>query len=314
MSGKISALCLVSGGLDSLLAAILIKKQNIKTIGLVFKSLFFDPALKAKKILRQFNIPCQIIDFSQANLEIVKNPTYGYGKNANPCLDCHLLMLKYAKKIMLKEKYFFIVTGEVLGQRSFSQHKNSLLMMENKADLKGLILRPLSAKLLTTTIAEKKGWVNRNKLLDISGRSRKIQLALAKKYNLSGYSAPGTSCILTDPNYSRRFFNLKRVSPNINKNDIKLLSLGHHYYNFKNNVLIVSGRNHQENQMLKKYTLKNDIIIEPKSFSGSTILLKRYRNKPIKANIEQAKKILLRHSPKAPKKTSAADFSVQIKK
>ena len=226
----IKALALISGGLDPILAALLIKKQGIRVHGLVFKSCFFS-VFSVKKI--------HLItkDISQKHLKIVKNPPHGYGKRANPCIDCHLLMFKEAKKIMLEKSYNFIISGEVLGQRPFSQNKNSLALIEKKAGLKGLILRPLSAKLLPITIPEQKGWVKREKLLDISGRSRKTQLKLAKKFKIKNYSAPGTSCILTDPQFSKRLFKLLKINPKCTINDINLLKLGRHFWHPERSVL-----------------------------------------------------------------------------
>lgn len=319
IENKVKALALISGGLDSILAALIIKKQGIKVQGLAFKSLFFDAPIRQPRGCR---IPLKIIDISENHFKIVKNPKHGYGKNANPCLDCHLLMLKEAKKLMVKSSrgrptsgwgFDFIITGEVLGQRPFSQNKNSLTLIEKEAGLKGLILRPLSAKLLALTIPEQKGWVKREKLLNISGRSRKTQLELAKKFKLSGFSAPGTSCILTDPEFSKRLFKLLKTNPQCSINDIRLLKLGRHFWQNKN--LIIVGRNHEENLHLKKLTQKGDIILEPQSFPGPTILIRSYSAVITNFNlrspiITRAKKLLLKYSPRSPKNLLKKDFSI----
>lgn len=382
----IKALALISGGLDSILSALLIKNQGtcpelaerIKVTGLAFRSLFFD-AKNAKKLAKNTKIPLKIIDISKQHLKIVKHPKYGYGKRANPCIDCHLLMLKEAKKMMGKEGYHFIITGEVLGQRPFSQNKNALALIEKQADLKGLILRPLSAKLLPPTIPEKKGWVKREKLLGISGRSRKIQIKLAKKFKLKDFSTPGTSCILTDRAFTQRLFNLFKACPDCKPNDIHLLRLGRHHWvkatrlnssnrtrlparqdflsgtrvnnsskasrtsgrnkqseisrKFGGPILYVIGRNHNENLQLKKFAQKKDILIEPKTFPGPTILIRSYQSSPVIADfsgaltenarllrrhnlrssvLSKAKKLLIKYSPKAPKKLSSKDFKIII--
>lgn len=311
-----SGLALISGGLDSILAALLVKEQGIKVTGLTFKSLFFDPEVEAKKILRQIKIPLKIIDFSEKHLKIVKNPYYGYGKNANPCLDCHLLMLKTAKKLMLSQGYRFIITGEVLAQRPFSQNQASLNLLEKQSGLKGLILRPLSAKLLKITIPEQKGLVNRHKLLDLCGRSRREQLKLAKKYNLKSFSAPGTSCILTDPYFTKRLLRLLKVNPKAQASDVGLLKLGRLFWHpqgsdpQKGQTLMVIGRNHQENLKLIKIVQKGDIILEPQSFPGPTILIRSYGKKPSNQFINEAKKLFLKYASKAPKKLCKKDIKV----
>ncbi len=321
----IKALALLSGGLDSLLAAFLVQQQGIQVTGLAFESLFFRPKVLAH---RGFNPPIKVIDISLAHLKMVKNAAHGYGKNANPCLDCHLLMLKMAKKIMCaqdpsasgRQNYDFIITGEVLGQRPFSQNPNALKTIEKEADLKDFILRPLSGQLFPATIPEQKGWIKRNKLLNISGRSRKIQLELAKKFKITGFATPGASCILTDPQFSKRLLQMLKINPQANNHDIALLGLGRHFWQGKN--LFVVGRNHEENLALKKLVLdqagsgkkitqKNDFIIEPQSFPGPLILGRSWGKMDQNQVLKEAKKLLLKYSPKAPKELFSKDFSLK---
>jgi len=312
---SIKALALLSGGLDSLLAAKLIQNQGVKVTGLSFKSYFFNP----KALSASWRI---ISDFSSSHLKIVLKPKYGYGKNMNPCLDCHLLMLKEAKKIMVKNNYQFIITGEVLGQRPFSQTRHNLNLLEKESGLTGLILRPLSAQLLPATIPEQKGWVKREKLLSINGRSRHIQLQLAKKFGLTNFSAPGTSCILTDPAYSQRLKQLIVNCPHPKANDLALLKLGRHFY-FPSQArspqdepgiyLIIVGRNHQENLALKKLKQKKDILLELKSLPGPTVLIRPYHSQSItQPIINYAKQLLLSHSRHVSNKNrSETDFKVE---
>ena len=169
---RIKALILFSGGLDSILAAKILEEQGIKLLGLTFKSYFFNEK-EAKESARKIKLPLKVIDFSKEHLQIVKNPKYGYGKAMNPCLDCHILMLKIAKRLMNKEGFHFVATGEVLGERPMSQNKEALKLIEKRSLLKGYLLRPLSAKLLEPTIPEMSGLVNREKLLDISEKITK---------------------------------------------------------------------------------------------------------------------------------------------
>jgi len=309
------ALSLLSGGLDSILAALIIKEQGIDITGLAFNSLFFD-AKKAKKGAKNAKIPLITQDISKKHLQIVKNPKHGYGKRMNPCIDCHLLMLKEAKKVMWAKgplwskgpsslgrspgrDFDFIITGDVLGQRGFSQNKQALKLIEKSAGLEGLILRPLSAKLLDETIPEKKGWIDRDKLFAIQGKSRKKQLKLAKKYGLKSFSSPGTSCVLTDPNFSKR---LKRMLANNNskadENDIQLLRLGRHFWhefprsrsgsrrinsattknvvaNFNSRYsLIVVGRNEEENKKLENLARIGDILMDIKNHPSPIALIR----------------------------------------
>ncbi|MDP2736973.1 MAG: 7-cyano-7-deazaguanine synthase, partial [bacterium] len=194
------ALVLLSGGLDSMLAARVLLDQGVEVTGLSFKSNFFG-TIKAKKAAEQLGVELIEIDFSDEHLEMVKNPTHGYGKNMNPCIDCHALMLKRAKEIMVRDGFDFVATGEVLGQRPMSQHRDALDIVEKVSGLEGKLVRPLSAKLLNESEAEKQGKLIRNRLLDISGRSRQRQLELVKKYGIKEYASPGGGCLLTDPEF-----------------------------------------------------------------------------------------------------------------
>ena len=281
-------LVLFSGGLDSILATQLLKEQKLEVKALCFKSCFFDEK-NAKLAAKDLGIPLKVVDFSKKHLEIVKSPKYGYGKNMNPCIDCHILMLKEAKKIMSS----FIATGEVLGQRPMSQNKNSLKKIEKESSLKGYLLRPLSAKLLDQTIPEKAGIVKREKLLDISGRSRKRQIALAKKFNLKKYPSPSGGCLLTDPEFSKKLKELSNVFPKYKKNDIELLKTGRHFWKSKTKIVI--GRNEEENKRIKKIARKGDILVEIKNYPGPLTLIRPYGKAKF---IKQAKKLTQFYSTK----------------
>jgi tRNA U34 2-thiouridine synthase MnmA/TrmU len=291
---KTSALVLLSGGLDSILTVKLLQKQGIEITGLTFVSYFFDSTL-AEKAAKQLKIKLKIIDFSDEHLTLIKNPRYGYGKAMNPCIDCHLLMLKKAKEIMKKEKFDFVATGEVLGERPMSQNKQALDLIEKESTLKGYLLRPLSAKLLEPTIPEKKGLVDRDKLLDIVGRSRKKQLALAKKWGIKEYPTPAGGCLLTDLQFGQRLRELFDRWPDCQGNDVKLLKLGRHFW-VKDNKIVV-GRNKEENEQIKKLARKGDILIEPKDFPGPTILI-RSKKKILVESLTKAKELMIKYSPK----------------
>ncbi|MEA1898464.1 MAG: tRNA 4-thiouridine(8) synthase ThiI [Bacteroidota bacterium] len=331
---KTKCLLLFSGGLDSILAAKILMEQKIQVQGITFKSYFFN-AEQAKKAAKKIKLPLKIIDFSKEHFEMVKNPKYGYGKAINPCIDCHLLMLKTAKKILTKEKYDFIATGEVLGERPMSQNKSAMELLEKQSGLTGSLLRPLSAKLLEQTIPEKSGLINRKKLLDISGRQRIKQLALVKKYKIKEYPTPSGGCLLCDLEFSKRLKNLWQICPNCAGNDIELLKYGRHFwYNLAESrlagfnpaslnpvnwaggvkprqptmVKIIVGRNEQENKQIKNCAKsglgqQKDILIEMKNYAGPITLIKNYGSPLSKIQkpklIQEAKKLTQYYSLKS---------------
>src|SRR5574337_754864 len=201
------AIALISGGLDSVLAARIVMDQGFDVVGLYFTSAFSksygnEQETHAARVSKAIGIDLRIIDMGQDYIDIVRNPVHGYGKNANPCIDCKIFMLRKAKTVMQEMNSPFVVTGEVLGQRPMSQRRDTLHVIERDSDMRGLILRPLSATLLSPTKAESEGIIEREKLLGISGRSRNVQFQLAERYGISGYSTPAGGCLLTDKNFA----------------------------------------------------------------------------------------------------------------
>ncbi len=293
---KTKALILFSGGLDSILAAKLLMEQGIEVQGLIFKSYFFDFG-RAQQTAKEVGIKLRASNFSKEHFKIVKAPKHGYGKNMNPCIDCHTLMLKIAKQIMKKDKFDFVATGEVLGERPMSQNRDALRLIEKESGLNGYLLRPLSAKLLELTEVEKKGLVDREKLLDLRGRSRKRQLELAKKWKIKEYPNPAGGCLLTDSGFSKRLRELLDKYPKAGENDIRLLKLGRHFWNGRNKIIV--GRNHQENLEIEKLRQKNDILIELKDLSGPTTLIRSYQGGISKKAIAEAQKFTKYYSLKA---------------
>ncbi len=205
---RIKAVSLISGGLDSGLATRLMLELGVELVALNFRSPFClcnkrgGCSFEAKNLSDRLGIGLKVVSVFDEFVEIVKNPPHGYGSNLNPCIDCRILMFKTAKKFMQEIGASFIVTGEVLGQRPMSQKSPTLRLIEKESGLEGLILRPLSAKLLPETIPEKNGWVNREKLLSISGRGRKEQISLVKEFEMGDYPCPSGGCLLTDPCFS----------------------------------------------------------------------------------------------------------------
>lgn len=290
-------LLLFSGGLDSILAAKILMEQKIEVFPICFESFFFDCNL-AKKSAEKLGLKLKTVNFSKENLKVIKNPKYGRGQGMNPCIDCHLLMIKRAKQIMKKRNFDFLATGEVLSERPFSQRNEILELIERKAGLEGLILRPLSAKLLKETIPEKKSWVKREKLFSIRGKSRKPQIALAKKFKIKYFPTPAGGCILTDSQYSERLKTLFQKIPDYNGNDAQILRKGRIFWEGK--FLIVVGRNEKENKEIKKMKKEKDIILEPENFPGPTVLIRGFRKKIKKEMIIKATELLLHYTKKIP--------------
>ncbi len=281
------ALALLSGGLDSILAARVLMEQGVEVVGLSFKSNFFS-ANQAKKSADELGIKLIVVDFSDEHLILVKNPAHGYGKNMNPCIDCHGLMLKKAKEIIEKEGFDFVATGEVLGQRPMSQNKQALDIVEKISGLEGRLVRPMSAKLLDISEPEKQGKLIRGKLLDVSGRSRQRQLELIKKYSIKQYASPGGGCLLTDPAFSEKLLKILEYWPDCVGNDIELLKNGRIFW-FKNqlnkNILVVVGRDQKENEQLKKTASQGDTLLELVDENGPTSLI-REKESEVKSKSE----------------------------
>jgi tRNA U34 2-thiouridine synthase MnmA/TrmU len=309
---RTKGLLLFSGGLDSLLAAKILLKQNIDLKLITFESYFFKSDL-AKKSAKQLSLELEVIDISKEHLEIVKKPKFGYGQGANPCIDCHLLMLKKAKEKMINEGFDFIATGEVLDERPKSQNFKALKLIENSAELTGLILRPLSAKLLPETIAEKKGLVKRELLEAIKGRLRKRQLELARKFNLKDFPMPAGGCILTDLNFSKRIKKLLSINSNFDSNDVELLKIGRHFWEKDGQIIV--GRDEKENIKLESLKKENDILIKMKNYPGPTTLIRIHNQKTYQSNLEliinKAKQLTQFYSPKARNKN---DIFFEVKK
>lgn len=245
---KAKALGLCSGGLDSTLAGVVLKRQGVEVVWVAFETPFFNAA-RAKKASEATGIPLVVRDITERYLPMLKNPAAGYGRQMNPCMDCHALMFRIAGQMMDEIGADFLFSGEVTGQRPMSQTRSSLRYVEKHSGFDGLILRPLSAKRLPETEMEKTGLVDREQLLDFSGRSRKPQIALAESLGITDYPAPAGGCLLTDPNFSRRARDLIDSVPDAGKTDFLLLGHGR-YIRISSDAKLVVGRNKSDNAML----------------------------------------------------------------
>ncbi len=224
----------------------------------------------------KFGFDVKMSHLSGKFIDIVKKPKFGHGKNMNPCVDCRILMLKEAKEFMEMTGAEFIVTGEVLGQRPMSQRRDSLNIIDREAGLKGLVLRPLSAKLLKPTVPEERGVVKRELLYDFGGRTRKPQMALAEEFGLTEYPAPAGGCLLTEPNYAYRLRELFDHDPDASPFDLQLLRIGRHF-RISPDCKVIVGRDKTENEMLLKLGNENKSIMMRVPGYGSPLTLLKGR-------------------------------------
>ncbi len=274
----IRAVALISSGLDSILAAQIVSNQYIAVKGVLFYFSFDNLYTKIKNgeidsILDPLSISIDKIDLSDRMVKLLqKKPKHGFGKGINPCIDCHIVMLEMAHQFMKEIGANFLITGEVVGQRPMSQKESEIRHIDKSTNLKGLILRPLSAKLLDETLPEKKGWVDREKLYDISGRSRKRQFELAGKLGIKKYGTPAGGCILTDPGFAKRVkaFREKRGKEKLSREELTLMRLGRHFW-AGDRVQVVVGRNEDENKILESFTDKR-WIFEAVTLPGPLVL------------------------------------------
>ncbi|UCD13743.1 MAG: hypothetical protein JSW60_09345, partial [Thermoplasmatales archaeon] len=292
----IKAIGLLSGGLDSTLAVKLMINQGVDVRVLNFGTPFCTCTRKgckneATRVAKLFGVPFKIISGGRGYIDMIKNPKYGYGRNMNPCIDCRIFMFKKAKQFMEKSGACFIFTGEVLGQRPMSQHKKALKIIERESDLENLVVRPLSAKLLEPTIPEKKGWIDREKLLTIQGRRRLPQMELADKLGIMDYPCPAGGCRLTDPGFAKRLRESLDYGEDTIK-DIQLLKYGRHF-RLDSGAKVVVGRNEEENKILLGFFDEDDILMEVIGVGSPIVLLKRSGRKE---DIKKAADLCVRYS------------------
>jgi len=295
-SMKHKAIALISGGLDSILAARVIMDQGIEVIGVCFVMSFASRDLEAfkKRVSEsagEAGIAVRAVDIADTFFKILKKPDHGYGANFNPCIDCKIHMLRLAGKIMEEDNADFVITGEVLGERPMSQRKEALNIITRESGLEGYLLRPLSAKNLEPTVPEENGIVDRDRLLDIQGRSRAPQLKLAGKYGIKKYFTPAGGCLLTDPGFSRRLIDLREAGL-MELEEIKLLKFGRHFRLDSKSKAVV-GRDQCDNEGLLAARKDSDICFHIKELAGPYVIL---RGEASDDNIKKAASLCLSHS------------------
>jgi tRNA U34 2-thiouridine synthase MnmA/TrmU len=263
----VRALGLCSGGLDSILAALVLQQQKIAVEWLTFVTPFFS-ASKAQQAAKLTGIPLKVVNITPEYMQMLRDPPCGYGKYMNPCMDCHALMFRLAGEEMTSAGFAFLFSGEVLGQRPMSQTQSSLRYVEKHSGMQGYILRPLSAQRLPETIAESKGLVDRSRLLDLSGRSRKPQLQMAKAFGITKFPTPAGGCLLTDKKYSIRLRDLLDHQKEVSERELHLLKYGRQFRT-RNGLKFIIGRNKQDNALIQcNYDPQTDVLIKLTHLSG----------------------------------------------
>jgi tRNA U34 2-thiouridine synthase MnmA/TrmU len=279
-AGDRHCIALLSGGLDSILAVHLMLDQGVRVTALQFMTHFgCDGGMGGScshdqsSLARRSGFEIKLCHLGQDYIDMVRNPAHGYGSNMNPCIDCRMLMLNWAKDYMRMAGALFLVTGEVLDQRPMSQRRHSFKEIDRLTGLEGLVLRPLSARLLDPTVPERNGWVDRARLGNLSGRSRKPQLEMAKRFNITEIPQPAGGCLLTDPGYSVRLRDLFQHVPHVTPTDLNLLRVGRRF-RLSLDCLAIVGRDHEENLALQSLAEPGDVLIDMDGHLGPLTLLR----------------------------------------
>jgi len=287
---------LLSGGLDSMLAVRLMQEQGIAVEGLNFKTIFTCCQDQAGQSARDLGIRVTVVGQEPDYIDLVRAPRFGYGRGANPCVDCRIYMFQKAKIFMEQCDAQFVVSGEIVGQRPMSQKRRDLEVISYHSELDDRLLRPLSARLLPPTRPEREGIVDRERLYDFSGRSRKGLIKLAKSLGISEIPSPSTGCALTEPRFSRKVFDLIEHEPNGDVWNYDLLKYGRHF-RCDDDTKIVVGRHESDNQMLKlmhRSPHESDtILVSPRGFPGPRVLIV---GPATDATFEIAASLLLRYA------------------
>ncbi len=247
------ALALFSGGLDSTLAMKLIVDQGIEVIAVNVNIGFgstVDRTEHMQNMCDQIGVKLEILDLRELYLEeVLFDPKYGYGKNFNPCIDCHGFMFRYTGQLLEKYDAQFMISGEVVGQRPMSQRKDAMDNVKSLSNYDDLIVRPMCAKLLEPSLPEREGWVDREKLLDINGRNRQRQLDMAKEIGLKDFESPGGGCLLTEVQFSNRLRDFVD-NDTLEVDDINTLKAGRHL-RLPDGAKLIVGRHQEDNEKLK---------------------------------------------------------------
>ena len=269
MSGA-RGLSLLSGGLDSQLAVRVLQRAGAEMEAVCFETPFFSSAA-ARKAAAALGVPLTVVDFTNDEIALVENPPHGFGGAMNPCIDCHTTMIRRAGEIMAERGFDFVSTGEVMGQRPMSQNKQALGIVEKGSGLKGRLIRPLSALLLDPSIPEQEGLVDRTKLLDIHGRCRERQIALAAEFGITEYPSPAGGCKLTEEGYGRKLKDLMNHEGLRTRRLVELLNLARRF-RLPSGTGVILGRDKDENTVLRGESAVGTVLA-PVNCPGPTALV-----------------------------------------
>ena len=272
-----TAVGLISGGLDSAIAVHILLKHGFKVTGIYVRTPFLcgfgeKTLLNLRKMSEESGFDLRIIDTDDDYIRLLKTPVYGYGKNLNPCVDCHIYMLRKAALVMEEILADLVFTGEVINQRGKSQTRRSLETVERESGLSGRLLRPLSAGLLPATIPEEKGLLDRNMMLSIEGRTRTEQLAYAESYDIRHFSPPAGGCLLTEKGFCIRLKDLFRYKPEAKTDDYLLLQIGRHF-RISHETKLIIPRNEVENMKISDLACSGKIMLFCKDAPGIKAIL-----------------------------------------
>jgi tRNA U34 2-thiouridine synthase MnmA/TrmU len=275
-SSPIRCVTLLSGGLDSMLAVRIMQEHGVEVEALNFKTIFTCCQDQSGHAAHELGVRLTVVSQEDDYLDLVKYPVFGYGKGANPCVDCRIYMFQRAKRFMEQIGAQFIVSGEIVGQRPMSQKRRDLEVISFHSQLEDLLLRPLSAKLLPPTLPEREGWVDRERLYAIRGRSRKELIELAAKYKLKSVPTPSSGCALTEQQFSLKVHDLINFDPGSQRWDFEMLKLGRHFRLNSTTKVIVGRREVENEQMEYMYRLpesRASAMLHPVNFTGPRTLV-----------------------------------------
>ncbi len=276
------AVLLLSGGLDSTLAGKVLMDQGVYVEAINFVSPFCRCTPRglgcsaAKRSAERLGLEVRVFSCGEDYLEVVKHPRFGRGKGMNPCIDCRIYMFKRARQYMIECGADFVATGEVLFERPMSQRPEPMRIIEEKSDLIDLVVRPLSAKLLSPSRPEREGKVKREKLHDIKGRRRKAQMELASSLGIKDFICPGGGCLLTDTEFAARLADILDHEPECSIEDVRMLATGRHF-RLKSKTKVVMGRDQQENRVIETHCRQGDLLIKPAVLPGPSALCRSPR-------------------------------------
>ena len=291
------AIALLSGGLDSRLAVKLMLDQGIEIEAVNFVTVFCTCTAKgsckseARAAAEEFGIHLKVLNATDEILAAIKNPEHGFGRGLNPCLDCRISMFKRAARYMRERGADFLVTGEVWGERPMSQRPEAMRIIEDQSGLKDLIVRPLSAHLFKPSLPEREGWVDREKLMAIQGRSRKVQMQLANELGINEYPCPAGGCLLCDKRFAARLERLLQEDSDPPIADIRALRLGRIFYSSDGGRIIVP-RNEEETNRITALAREGDILMSAVDHMGPTTVIKGGSSQP---TLEEAAALTARY-------------------